>query len=478
MSVQSKAAAACDGVSARLLVDASTLIRWWGPPVGIVRVEAELIRHVLDREPAAVLCVFDTRSNQFRPLDRKIARLLVDGRAVVETSLMPDPRAIKRTPLRAAFTAIERKLRPLLRFRRILVCALDEWSQRLPAAARPMGAAVVDRLLSRRLRARVTDKDGRRRSLFRLDSALGRPVPLGRRDIILSAGADWGNKDPAAIAALKSRTGFRLVMLCHDLIPVLFPHFYQPRDVAVFADYLRAALGFVDRFICVSQRTADDLARFAAAHGCRDIDIRTARLGADAARSTAGTPHPLARGLLTGRYVLLVSTIEPRKNHAFILRVWRRLAAGAYGGTAGFKLVFAGRLGWMTQDIVAALSRDTVLKRDVVHIASASDGELDTLYAHAAFTVYPSCYEGFGLPVIESFMHGKPVIASAAGSVPEAAAGLALCIDPADEDGWAAAMGRWINDPACLAEQARRVGAEFSWPSWAEAAAGILTIVR
>jgi len=341
-----------------------------------------------------------------------------------------------------------------------------------------MGAAMVGLLLSRRLRARVTDGMGARRRLFRLDSALGRPVGLGRHDIILSAGADWGNKDAAAIAALKSKTGFRLVMLCYDLIPVLFPQFYQPRDVAVFAGYLGAALGFVDRFICISQCTAEDLARFAAAQGRREIDIRTARLGADAARSTAGARHPLSRGLLSGRFVLLVSTIETRKNHALILRVWRRLAAGAYGGTAGFKLVFAGRLGWMTQDIVAALVKDTLLKRDVVHIASASDGELDTLYAHAAFTVYPSCYEGFGLPVIESFVHGKPVIASSAGSLTEAAAGLALCIDPADEDGWTEAMGRWINDPAYLAEQARRVSAQFSWPSWAEAAAGILAIAR
>ncbi len=312
---------------------------------------------------------------------------------------------------------------------------------------------------------------GRSRSRSRACSV--RHSELGPFDIILSAGADWNTKDPDAISTLKSQTGFRFVMVCYDLIPVLSPQFYSARDATVFAHYFRAALGFADRFICISQRTARDLAEFAVAQGHYDADICTERLGADAI-GQAGGSAPLPAGLASERYVLFVSTIEPRKNHALLLRVWRRLAAGEHGGTAGFKLVFAGRPGWMTQDIVVALSRETVFKRDVLHIPSASDPELDALFEHAAFTVYPSHYEGFGLPVIESLAHGTPAIVSSAGSLPEAVAGLGPCVDPTDDDGWAAAMGRWINDPAQLAEQARRIRAEFSWPSWSDAAGRIL----
>src|SRR5262249_36564425 len=192
---------------------------------------------------------------------------------------------------------------------------------------------------------------------------------------------------------------FRLVVMCYDLIPIVFPQFYAHRDVEVFRHYLRAALSFVDRFICISQRTAADLAQFAAAQGRHDLDLRTARLGVDAVHSSR---ERLPASLLPRRYVLFVSTIEPRKNHALLLRIWRRLVAGEQGGTAGFKLVFAGRLGWMTEEVITSLSQDPIFKRDVVHIISPSDAVLHRLYAQAAFSVYPSHYEGFGLPVVES----------------------------------------------------------------------------
>jgi glycosyltransferase involved in cell wall biosynthesis len=474
MSAQQEARSYPDG-SARLIVDASTLVRWWGPPVGIVRVEAEIVRWALGQTPPIILSVYDTRTGLFRSLDGAVARALVDGQALIDLSLLPDPRPIERSRPHAFFTRIEAALRPALRLRRRLACVFDRRRQALPPGTRRRIATLLaDLLLSRRVRARVLDKDGRRRNLFWLDSVLGPPLQLGPNDTLLSAGSDWGSKDPAAIAALKQRTGFRLVAVCYDLIPILFPHYYGARDVEVFTQFFRAAIRFTDRFICISKQTAADLADFAQAHGCGGLDIRSERLGADAVKSNGDTAVPSE--LAAARIILYVSTIEPRKNHALLLRVWKRLVAGEHGGTGGCKLVFAGRKGWMVDDIVAALHDDPVLARDVVHVAHASDAALHALYRHAAFCVYPSLYEGFGLPVVEAFMHGKPVIVSSAGSLPEAAAGLAPCIDPNDEEAWIAAIGLWINDPAALSAQTDRLRAQFSWPTWREAAARIVAM--
>ena len=468
-----------EGTNARLIVDASTLVRWSGPPVGIVRVEAEIIRWVLDHDSAAVISVYDTRCNLFRPLDPAVARALIAGTAVVETSVLPDARPIERTPFGSFVRRIGTMLQPALKIRRTLTCAADEWRRALDKGPLQRGLdRVVGGLLDARLRSHAIGKDGKRRDLYRLDSVLGPPLQLSARDTLLLAGLDWNTKDAAALAALKTQSPFRLVMMCYDLIPIVFPNFYATRDVDVFTRFFGTAIKSADRFIAISKRTAADLAEFARAHRHSGLDIRTERLGADAARRIGDTNALLPAGLAAGHYVLFVSTVEPRKNHAMLLRAWKRLAARERGGANGFKLVFVGRRGWMTDDVFTTLEQDAALRRDVIHIADASDQELETLYAGAAFCVYPSLYEGFGLPVIEAFAHGKPVIASSAGALPEAAGLLAPCLDPEDENAWAEAMGRFLNDPSLLAEQARHIRAEFSWPTWSEAAARIVTVAR
>ncbi|AMN44981.1 glycosyltransferase family 4 protein [Rhodoplanes sp. Z2-YC6860] len=461
----------------RLIVDVSTLIRWRGAPVGIVRVEAEIARFVLEREPDVVFSVYDTRIGQFRTLDRDIARQLVEGRATVDTGPLIDPRPM-RSRVRKLLAPIEHSLRPLLRLPRTLACWLDERRQQLPQGGlRRFVAACADRLFGRKMLAQAIGPGGVRRNWYRLATALGPIVQLNPGDTMLSPGFDWSNKDAASLAEIKARTGFRLVALCYDLIPIKFPQFYQARDVDVFTRYFRAAILFTDRFIAISQQTATDLIDFAQAHGCQSLDVRTERLGVDTA-PVADTAVPLPPGLEAGRFVLFVSTIEPRKNHALLLRVWKRLAAGEQGGTAGCKLVFAGRRGWMVDDLFAAMAADPVLARDVVHVAAASDEQLAALYRCARFCVYPSLYEGFGLPVIEAFAHGKTAVVSSSGSLPEAAGGLVSCLDPDDDDAWVAAIGRRLNDPAIVAEEERRVAAGFAWPSWPAAAASIIALAR
>jgi glycosyltransferase involved in cell wall biosynthesis len=113
-----------------------------------------------------------------------------------------------------------------------------------------------------------------------------------------------------------------------------------------------------------------------------------------------------------------------------------------------------------------------------MHLPGMGDDELVSLYRAAAFCVYPSRYEGLGLPIIEAFLHGKAVIASTGGALPETVDGLSPCLDPTHEDAWFETLKRWIEDPSLRSQHEARIRANFSHPTWEEAASRIFATVR
>jgi glycosyltransferase involved in cell wall biosynthesis len=208
---------------------------------------------------------------------------------------------------------------------------------------------------------------------------------------------------------------------------------------------------------------------------CRGAGIALPRLcvvplgATPPALTTTACPEPPA-GLAAGRYALFVSTLEPRKGHDLLHRVWLDLLAAGVPQAAGFKLVFVGRAGWMTEELAAALRSDPRLAGSLVHLTQVGDAELESLYRHAAFCLYPSLYEGFGLPLVEAFAHGKTVLSSNAGALAEVAGDFALTLDPRDEAAWRDHLRRWIEDPAARAPYEAAIAARFSPRGWDQAA--------
>jgi glycosyltransferase involved in cell wall biosynthesis len=311
--------------------------------------------------------------------------------------------------------------------------------------------------------------DDSRRPLLPYEMAVGAPIEFKRSDTLVCVGLGWGCTNINAVAALKTRSGFRMVLLCHDLIPLLFPHFYLARDVDYFRSYMDKALAIVDRIAVTSRRVEADCRTYCADHGIRDPEIVVTPLGFDlgaASRSAAELPS----GLRPGQFAMLVSTIEPRKGHRLLHTIWRRLMAAGVPQTTGFKLVFVGRPGWMVEDLLADIENDVVTGQIVV-IGDADDDMLAALYQGSAFSVYPSLYEGYGLPVIEAFSHGKAVLTSTGGALPELAQGFSPCLDPTDEEAWYEAIRLWIESPQARAPYEQKIRDHFRHPSWSEAAA-------
>jgi len=437
--------------------------------VGIVRVEAELARFSLRTRPDVDFVYFDNRTSCYRLVRRDIVQALVDGEVVVNMAGIPDPRAIVRDYLSSTLHRTDRWLLPIRRPRRFLIGALESLRLRMPAGALEQTIGRVQTLFfNKRYRALFFDAQHRRRSFVPLEGIFNGDAILDSNATVFMPGADWNTKDPAALAELKRRHGFLIVMVCHDLIPIKFPHFYTSRDVEVFTNYYRSSLHFVDRFICVSRRTARDLHDFARSEGQSMTDFRVERLGANASRPPSGVKE-LAPSLKPRHYALFVSTIEPRKNHALLYRIWLQLVSRGIPASTGFKLVFVGRPGWNTEALMSEIAADKRLAGTIVHLGDVDDVALSELYRHASFCVYPSLYEGYGLPIVEALSYGRAVIASSAGSMPEVIQDFGPCLDPTDDEAWLAQLEEWITDPKAVGIWEAKIAARFQHPTWEEA---------
>ena len=446
----------------RLIVDVSSIARWVGPAVGIVRVERELAAFAEAHRSDTVLSFYDPRIRQFRALRPRWKETVLGWHGAIEAG---------------AFGTWKRP-RPWLPSRGPMMQALERWRLKSPSRAGRLAAHQLQRLVlaGRRHEYPFAAADGQRLALVPPDLALGPAIEPEPGDILVCAATDWLHKDVAVLADLRARHGVSIAVLCFDLIPLLFPQFFKPQDCEPFRRHWERMLPIADLVMVTADRIATDVRELCAATGIvPPARIAVVPLGYEPAPPR--TLPPLPAGLQPDRFVVFVSTIEPRKGHAMLLRVWARLLAEGVVQRAGFRLVFVGRLGWMVEDTLSALADPARFAGSVLHLANADDTTVTALYCRAAFSVYPSVYEGFGLPIIEAFANACPVIGSTGGSIPETMAGLGPSLDPLDEDGWFAALRDWIERPDIRQQHRDRIAQGFAHPSWPEAAARIFAAI-
>ena len=251
-----------------------------------------------------------------------------------------------------------------------------------------------------------------------------------------------------------------VVVTLYDIIPRLFPRESSLRARLFFDLSTRLALWSARRVITLSRCARDDIARVYRVSPAR-IDVV---YSAADARFRPADPAIVAevktRYRLPERYILCVASDKPHKNVGTLVEAWRRSASGRC--EAAPLLVLAGH-----RDR-GVLSFDHPAIRDLGAVAEA---DLPALYSDALIFVYPSRYEGFGLPPLEAMACGAAVICSRAGSLPEVVGDAALLIDPDDPGALAAAIDRVLADTAlraALSDAGRRRAATFSWRRAAE----------
>jgi alpha-1,3-rhamnosyl/mannosyltransferase len=206
--------------------------------------------------------------------------------------------------------------------------------------------------------------------------------------------------------------------------------------------------------------------------------VHTAHLGVSkiyrqrSAEETVSTLQPL--GLRHGNYLLTVGTIEPRKNVGHVLEAFAQIPAAI---RERFPLVIAGARGWRATEIVGRLRRLADLGQ-IRFLGHVGDDALPHLYAGAASFVFPSLYEGFGLPPLEAMASGVPVLASNRASLPEVMGDAGRMLEPDDVNDTAERIRAMLDDPVARAAMAQRGiarAAEFTWGACAAATRRVYT---
>jgi glycosyltransferase involved in cell wall biosynthesis len=286
-------------------------------------------------------------------------------------------------------------------------------------------------------------------------------------DVLLLAGENWSRFDFDMLRRLRKDHGVRIAAVLQDMIPVVHPEFFEATGfLARFRAYVDFLARDADLVFAISDATRSDFLR--SAPEAQADRVERIELGADF--ETAGERRrPAALPDLAGRpFVLSVSTIQARKNFDLLYRLWQRFARE--GRTEQPHLVIAGRPGFGSTDLLHLMRNDPAIADTVTLIHGASDAELAWLYANCLFTLYPSWYEGWGLPLSESLAHGKTFIASNTSSLPEAGQGLGVHVDPYDLIAWQGELLRLTRDDEARADLERRIQAEQRLSTWSDCA--------
>jgi glycosyltransferase involved in cell wall biosynthesis len=448
--------------SRRIVYDMTTLFYWTGPPSGIVRVDTAFAHFAATSLPNVHFALFDPGLRQFRKVADRWVEPLIAGRAFADTwGLRTGPVA------RSGYPRLPRWIAKwLTQPRRQLFAALERFRRDgRPAGLRAVAGRLQARMMSQKYRAALVAADGTRRAYVPFDKAFDGLISLGAGDTLITVGSSWTYLDPGTFKTLKEEPGCTLVVFCHDLIPLTHPEYCVAGEVEQFRAYFRQMIPHVDRVIVSTRTNEAELRAYCTRENIRLGETRVTPFGTEIPTERRRDP---VEGLVPGRYALFVSTIEPRKGHRLLSRVWARLRAEGVVGKDGFKLAIVGRPGWSADAILADLHAEAALGT-IRLFAGADDALLAALYDGAAFCVYPSMYEGYGLPIVEAFARGKAVIASNRGSIPEIAAAFAPCLDPTDEAAWLDLLRRWIIDPAARRSYEDKIRAEFRPVSWEEA---------
>ncbi len=264
-----------------------------------------------------------------------------------------------------------------------------------------------------------------------------------------------------------------IILTIHDLAFVRFPHFNFDWFVKKYTKEVKRNSDRAKRIIAVSQSTKNDIVEFFKVDETKiDVIYEAAEEKFKKLNENEIDRSLLEKYKITKKFILSVGTIEPRKNYATLIKAFNLLKC--LDKDFEYQLVIVGRTGWLSETAYNEFE-NSPYKNDIIFTSRISDNELIHIYNMAEIFVYPSIFEGFGLPVIEAMQCGLPVAASNVSSIPEIVEEKEFLFNPADEEDIAEKINKLLKllkkdkeQKERLSQVAIKNASKFSWRQTAE----------
>jgi glycosyltransferase involved in cell wall biosynthesis len=276
-------------------------------------------------------------------------------------------------------------------------------------------------------------------------------------------GKSWDLPDLIpTLGRLKQTQKFKLIHLVHDMIPILEPHLFGPGLFEPYTDCLFEVCSLSDGILTVSQSTKKDVQRFCKMLAIPVPPIDVVHLGDDFQDVQLAADEPAPDPRIEKNFILQVGTIEVRKNHLLTYLAYRE---AALQGIELPQFVIVGGRGWLTDNLIWQIEHDPVVKDKILLLSGISDRGRVWMYKNCRFTVSPSTYEGWGMPIGESLAYGKVCITSKTSSTPEVGKELADYVSPYNTQEMLDALTRYIDDKK-LAKREQEIAKNYPVATW------------
>lgn len=265
--------------------------------------------------------------------------------------------------------------------------------------------------------------------------------------------------------------GTKIVKIHYDLIPVKFPESMPDAVTEKFIDHFLSHVNFADKFLCISLSSLEDVISYCRENCLKVPNAETIRIGASFSRAAQSSERDMIENQF-GRFILMVGTIEPRKNHELLLEAYEQISE-----ISDLSIVFVGKKGWLTESLYQKIITHNDYGSRIHLLLNVEDEQLRSLYQSAWISVFPSRYEGYGLPIGESLSLNCPTICSDTPAHREVGGTHVRYFPATSAKQLADLLRELFNDPGSyleLSEQAKK----YSPMAWSQTAKDIDQILK